>query len=112
MAALPLGNKISQESTRELNQKVIVSNYGDGYQQRAALGLHSRFDTWSLVWNALDATERATFMSFFETHGLVISWDWTPPNGVAGKYVFTSAPQERSNGHIYGVAVTAMQVFE
>lgn len=111
MAALPLTNKISQSSSRQLNQRIITSNYGDGYEQVAAIGLNSRFDVWSINWEGLTLTERNTFMTFFNTVGLVQSFDWTPPNGVAGKYRIIEAPVETNAGWYYNISIKVKQVF-
>ena len=41
-----------------MHQKVIVSAYGDGYEQRAANGVNSRYDEWNVQWNNLNLTDR------------------------------------------------------
>lgn len=112
MANFPFPNKISQDSRRVMNQKHTVSAYGDGYQQRAAIGLRNRFDQWTIALNNLSLTDRDTFVTFFDTHGFVQSFDWTPPNGVAGKWVFVSSPEESNTAEVYHFSFTLQQVFE
>lgn len=112
MSAFPFPDKIAQESKNTMDQRHIVSNYGDGYQQRAAVGLNSRFDKWDIAINNLTLAERNTMVSFFNTVGLVQSFDWTPPNGTAGKWVFASGLEETNTALYYNFTFTLMQVFE
>ena len=112
MASFPLPNKISQASTSSKDQKIIVSSYGDGYEQRAALGINSMFQTWSIQLSMLDLTDRNTFRSFFDAHGRVVAFDWTPPNEAAGKYVFNGPIQEANTGVRYSFSFELRQVFE
>lgn len=112
MATFPFENRISQASTAELDQKIVVAEYGDGYQQRAAIGINSIFQKWSVQVNYLTLTDRNTMVSFYNAHGRVISFDWTPPNGTAGKFVFADPLTETSTGNLYNFSMTLLQVFE
>lgn len=112
MASLPLTNLISQASSSALDQKVVIASYGDGYEQRAALGLNSKSYKWEITLSYLSLTDRNTMNAFYMTHGRVISFDWTPPNGTAGKYRFDSALSETSIALYYNYTFTLVQVFE
>lgn len=112
MASLPLSNKISQASSANKDQRFIISQYGDGYEQRAAIGINSMFMTWDIQWNMLSLEERNTLMSFFNAHGRVKSFDWTPPNEPAGKYIFNTSISEGNVGIRYNINVQLRQVFE
>lgn len=112
MATFPFPNKISQASTSTLDQKALVTQYGDGYQQRAAVGINNQFYRWDVQVNYLSATDRATMVAFWQAHGRVVSFDWTPPNGTAGKYVFVEPLVETSQGNLYSFSMVMQQVFE
>lgn len=112
MASLPLTYKISQESSHTFDQRHTVSQYGDGVQQRAAVGINNRFDTWNLIFDKLNVTERATMVAFFNSHGFVKSFDWTPPNGTASKWVFTSPMNEDNEATYYTFTFSVTQVFD
>lgn len=112
MATLPLQTRISQSSTRTTDQTVIISDYGDGYQQRAVVGINSMFETWDLQWNGLFQTDRDTLNAFWRTRGLLRNFSFSPPGGTAGQYVFTTPLKEESNGWYYNLSVTVKQVFE
>lgn len=112
MASFPFPDKISQASSSSKDQKVIISAYGDGYEQRAALGINSMTMTWQLYLPMMTLTDRNTFRAFFDAHGRVIAFDWTPPNESAGKYVFNGPLQETNTGIRYSFSFELRQVFE
>ena len=51
-------------------------------------------------------------VAFWQAHGRVNSFDWTPPNGTAGKYVFVEPLVETSQGNIYSFSMVMQQVYE
>lgn len=112
MASFPFPNKISQDSKHTMEQRHIVSQYGDGVQQRAAVGLNSRYDTWQIQLYNLTLAERNTMVAFFNTHGFIQSFDWTPPNGTATKWVFASPLEESNTATFYNFSFKLLQVFE
>lgn len=112
--ALPtnLQNKIAQSSQRTLNQKIIISSYGDGMEQTASIGINNRYDEWVINWEKLTLTERNDFMSFFSTVGLVQSFDFTPPNGTLSKWRIVEPPTENNSGWFYDISIKIKQVFQ
>lgn len=113
MSSLPteLESKVSQNSQRTLQQRVIVAEYGDGNSQTAAIGINSRYDEWDLQFNVLNKTLRDSFMTFYAEVGMVKTWTWTPPDGVLGKYRITEAPVETNNGLVYNISMKVKQVY-
>ena len=69
MATLVLQNLISQSSSKGGEQNILVTAYGDGYEQRAAWGINSTKAKWALQWAALYKTERDQFWAFFANVG-------------------------------------------
>lgn len=63
---------------------------GDGYEQRVRFGLHTDPKEWDLTFSERDDAERDALTAFLDARGGVESFDWTPPRGVAGKYVCES----------------------
>lgn len=112
MASFPFPNKISQDSKHMMDQKHLISNYGDGVQQRAAVGVNARVDMWTIALNNLSVSERNTMVAFFDSHGFIESFDWTPPNGAATKWVFTSPLEESNTALVYHFNFSLQQVFE
>jgi len=111
--SLPINlvNRVSQRSTRTLNQRIMVSEYGDGHTQVAALGINSRYDEWQLEFNNLTLALRNEFMNFYATVGMVKSWSWTPVDGVAGKYRIVEPPTENNDGCVYNISMKVKQVY-
>lgn len=112
MAAFPYPDKISQSSSSTLDQKALVSSYGDGYEQRAAVGINNIAQVWNVQLNFLTLSERNTLVAFYRAHGRVVSFDWTPPNESAGKWVFGDALSETNHGDRYSFSMVLRQVFE
>ena len=79
MATLAYPTRISQSSTRKLNQNIITANYGDNNTQVAAWGRNSQWEEWSLEWNNLNQTERDAWMAFYATVGLYNVFYWAAP---------------------------------
>ena len=113
MANFPFPNRISVASSNDINQNVIIANYGDGVEQRAANGLNSIRRTWNVQINSLNKTDRDTMVAFYNAHGRVISFTWTPPGEATQlKWVFDEGFTESNNGCLYNFSMRIRQVFE
>ena len=76
--ALPLTSLLSTNSGKQTSFKTIKAQFGDGYSQRAADGLNSKVDSWSLSWPNLSSTDKETIITALDAVG---GWDyltWTP----------------------------------
>ena len=78
MATLPFEPKVAGDSTRKVVPRVLRTEFGDGYSQRAADGLNNNPSEWNLRWE-LDDTDTDTLIAFFITHGGHTTFEWTPP---------------------------------
>ena len=115
MAALPLTSYISQTSNRERNYRLISSQFGDGYSQRAPSGLNAQQDKWTLQYDNLSATDRDTLWTFLNTHGSWTSFTWAAPGdgGTTKKWVVGGPVQERAQaGNLYSISVPIEQCFD
>lgn len=112
MLAFPFPTRINQDSTNQYNQMVNISTYGDGTEQRVAMGLNSFVNTWSINLTNLNTTDRLTFVNFYKSVGLVKTFTWTQPNdSTPTLWVFSVGPQETNNGVVYSFSMTLRQVF-
>ena len=59
--------------------RVLRSQFGDGYTQRAADGINSIAVKWSMSWRNLTQTEKAAIQTFLETKAGATVFYWTPP---------------------------------
>lgn len=80
----------SANLTTEVN--VRKSGFGDGYQQRAVKGINNKKRIWDLRFTGktgkIDLIE-----SFLREHGGVMSFDWSPPSGLTGKWICSDWPR-------------------
>lgn len=78
----------SYPATSDEAPRVRVAKFADGgYEQRQADGINNNLQTWTLTFANRDASEAAAIRAFLVARGAVESFDWTDPDGNAGKYV-------------------------
>ena len=100
------------EATEVSKPRVRRFQAGDGYEQRITFGLNTDPKEWQLVFSNRTDTERELIVGFFETAGGSQSFDWTPPRGVAGKYVCDDWQVTLSNYNNSQIRATFREVFE
>lgn len=64
---------------RAVQPKILKNDFGDGYTQRAAAGLNSDPETWTLSWNGRTYTTIDAIEAFFVARGGHEAFYWTPP---------------------------------
>ena|SRR5690242_20031765 len=73
---------------RRTNQpRILAAQFGDGYEQRAADGINTNPQVWDLTFAERSTSEADTITDFLEARGGTEAFDWTNPEGDAGKYV-------------------------
>ena len=111
--ALPLSGMVSQGATRKRRNRVLTAKFGDGYSQEAPDGTNALYDEWSLRFENLTTSERATLWAALDAVG---SWDyltWTPPGDTSKKWKVTAdgVTENPVSGDMYSVSFTLRQVF-
>ena len=66
--------------------KVIVHQFGSGYQQRSREGLNTNLESWSLTFK-LSPEEGETAMNLLDSWAGVSNFSWTNPRGNTLVYV-------------------------
>lgn len=92
--------------------RVKVASFGDGYQQRVADGINTNPKNWTVAFNARTDTEAGQIMAFLDLRAGVEAFDWTDPDGVAGKYVCSEYSKTDTRYNLNNVNATFVQVFE
>ena len=69
----------SVESTRENEFRVLESEFGDGYSQRAGSGLNAENVTFSAVWSVLSVAQADQIEAFFRQHRGYRAFEWKAP---------------------------------
>lgn len=59
--------------------RIIEVKMGDGYAQRSPDGLNFMPDAWDMRFTGVYPAAGDEIVSFFETHGGWIAFQWTPP---------------------------------
>lgn len=111
--ALPLTSLISQGSTRRRRNRVLVAQFGDGYDQTAPDGINASVDEWNVTYENLTSSERTTLWAALDAAG---SWDvvtWTPPGDSAKKWKVTAdgVSEMPVAGDLYTISFALRQVF-
>ena len=98
MANLPLQDKISVSSDESVNIKLLISDFGDGYQQRSADGINNTVKLLSIVHEFLESTDAGTLRTFYQ-------------NNSAGQIVTITGPFDATNRNYFleSYAETATQ---
>ncbi|MDX2074707.1 MAG: phage tail protein [Alphaproteobacteria bacterium] len=102
----------SHPATADEMPKVKVAKFGDGYEQRQADGINNNLLKWSLNFTNRTLTEAAQIITFLRARAGVEAFDWTDPDGNAGKYVCRSWSRSLPYGNVRSITATFEQVAE
>lgn len=104
----------SPDLGHEVQPRVLVAQFGDGYTQRAGDGLNTlrrRYD--SLRWDNLTAAEADAITGFFAARGGVEAFFWTPPDSqVTAKYRAVSWQRLRRTARAFSVQAVLIEEFD
>ena len=92
--------------------RIMRAQFGDGYQQRVADGINIRPRQWSLSFNTRTDAEIAPVAAFLEARNGLEAFDWTPPQGLAGKFICEQWSQTVVRYGINDLSATFVEVFE
>ena len=109
--ALPLTNKISDQSTKSYSYKTLSAGYGDGYSQRANDGINNKVETWTVKYVPLLQADRNTVMTVFDTVQGVDYVTWTPPGDSTSKKYVIVGVNESYNTIYFILTVSLMQIY-
>lgn len=73
-------------ATLTVKPSVVVTRYGDGYEQRTGQGLNILPRKWAIKFSVKPSVADSIEQFLTNLHG-VGSFDWLPPTGVNGKFV-------------------------
>lgn len=62
---------------------VETAKFGDGYEQRVAMGINSRMRTWSLKFSK----NVSAILDFLEARNGEEAFSWTDPLGMTGNFI-------------------------
>ena len=67
--------------------KVARAQYGDGYSQRAPMGINSNPEIWNLTFSGREDVEAAAIKAFLDTAAGSDSFYWTNLTGTTNLYI-------------------------
>jgi phage-related protein len=112
---MPLITKVSQASRKTRCNRILASQFGQGFGQFAKDGYNSQFDKWQIVFDNLNSTDRATLNTFYETVGSDVWFSYTANGDSASKKwridkdTFKEAPL---SGNLYSISFNITQQFD
>ena len=65
--------------------RVRTVRFGDGYEQRLSYGINNNLQVWQLQFASRTNAEIQAILAFLDARGGTESFDWTTPNGLAGR---------------------------
>ena len=91
--------------------RTLDAQFGDGYEQSTFDGINYKIRTYSLSFNNRTCAEAETLMAFFEDNNTATtSFDWTPPDNVAGNFKCNDPKKTFSNA-LCSITCTFREVF-
>jgi len=100
----------TQSSSLTTAPNTIETQYGDGYSERAANGINTFLEKWSLTF-ILSTADYTTVNNFLTARGGYDAFNWTNPiTGVAGIYVCTKWNTHLMSGGWYSLTTTFQEV--
>lgn len=80
----------SYDSSQDSEAKLREAKFGDGYSQRAGVGINNIAGTWSLVFNNKSLAEKRAITDFLKAHSDGRSFPWTPYDELSEIKVYCS----------------------
>jgi len=113
-AAMPLTNYISQSSSGNSSFRTIVAQFGDGYSQRAADGINTKEEAWSVVWENITEAQLTTLRSTFDSVEGYDYLTWTAPgDSTEKKWRISGAINiSAASGDYYSVSAQITRVYD
>lgn len=94
----------------QVEPKVASANFGDGYEQRAPMGINTMPQTWSLTFTG-SVDQIGQIESFLRERMGAYAFDWTTPDGEPGRYVCRRWGKSRERGVKVSLTADFEQVF-
>ena len=97
-------------ATCEREPRVLAVAFGDGYEQRTADGINADMKTWQLSFSVRSNSEIVAIDAFLAAEAGVTAFDWTDPDGHAGKWVCKKWSRRAGVANVQSVTATFREV--
>lgn len=93
--------------------RILVAQFGDGYEQRSGDGLNSMREQVTLRWDHIKTADADAILTFFESRAGHEAFYYTlPGGGTQKKYRCVSWQRTRLEASMDSVAARLVQVFD
>lgn len=110
--SFPLAYGPTTSASRAAQAKVLRADFGDGYSQRAADGINTVRDTYTLSWENITRTEAQTCDTFFRARGGYEAFWWTAPGQSQKKWICSDWQVRHSTATLDSLSATFVEVFD
>ncbi len=102
----------SYSSNLSLKPKILEAKFGDGYEQAVGDGINNKPRVYNLLFNILTKTAGDLIESFFiDNNTATTPFDWTPPNGVIGRFKCKKYSRNYNSGFSSNMSCKFEEVF-
>jgi len=91
--------------------RVLETQFGDGYAQRAGDGINSNPQTWAITFIDIPPADADAIDTFLGTQAGVTPFDWTTPKGDALRFTCSDWHRTYDSYGGHGVTATFVQDF-
>ena len=93
--------------------RILKSNFGDGYNQRAGDGINTKEKKYNLSWNNLSVSEINDIINFLDGQAGYIAFNYTLPGDSAPqKFICEDYSETWQNGNLKGCSATFELVYD
>lgn len=116
--ASTVGSNVSPSFTPTLaiENNIIKSVLGDGYEQRFSKGINPSRRTWTLPFNNRSTTDTTNILNFLSDpnkgNNGAKSFTWTPPYGATGKWTCENPRVSNKAYNLNDIVLEFREVFE
>ena len=113
-----VGSNVSPSFTPTLaiENNIIKSVLGDGYEQRFSKGINPSRRTWTLPFNNRSTTDTTNILNFLSDpnkgNNGAKSFTWTPPYGATGKWTCENPRVSNKAFNLNDIVLEFREVFE
>ncbi|AUT62880.1 phage tail protein [Paraburkholderia terrae] len=106
------------DASYELEPRVILAQFGDGYAQRRAAGINTQDRVWSVSIRSATPDVAQDVLAFLEARNGVDAFSWTPPRGgstqtvICPSWSFSYGDQIADGSRLMNVSMKFQQVHQ
>jgi phage-related protein len=98
-------------ASENIKPSVNVTKFGDGYEQRTAVGINNEVISWTLIFTGSNA-QTTPIRDFLRARGALGSFQWTNPLNELGVYVCREFAMAKIASSIMQISVKFDRVYE